>query len=470
MSATPKRPRLIVVGGGLSGLAAAYHARECAGNAVEVGVIEASERVGGVVSTERTGDFLIEGGPDSMVTDKPEAMALCRRLGLEEEIIPTQEQFRRTLIVRDGHLCPMPEGFQLMAPSRLTPFLLSPILSWRGRLRALKDLILPRGGPPPGGDESLADFVRRRLGNEILERIAQPMIGGIYTADPEKLSLASTMPRFLDMEREYRSLLVALAVRARGAAAEAASGPRYGLFASLRGGIGRLVEELVAQLPPDAIRYETPVAEVARSEAGKWHLRLANGENESADAIILATPAPKAAAIVGELDPGLARDLADIEYSSAAIVSLAFRRSECPEIPRAFGFVVPFIEGRNIIAGSFPNVKFVGRAPEDHLLVRAFVGGSLQPEILENDDRTLCDLARKDLADLLGIHCQPTLTRVKRWPDSTLAKFEKAWFEVVKEETAKDPLFKKVADHFYGFRAKYKVWGDAQSLDNTYIK
>ncbi|MEO2168026.1 MAG: protoporphyrinogen oxidase, partial [bacterium] len=194
-------PRVIIVGGGITGLAAAHRLVEKAGDAVDIRILEATNRPGGVIHTHIEGDLLLELGPDSIITEKPWAVDLCRRLGIDGELIPTQAEFRRTLVVRDGKLLPLPEAFQMMAPGKLRPFLASKILSWPGRLRALLDLVLPRGGPPPGGDETLGSFVRRRLGREVLERIAQPVIGGIYTADPEKLSLGSTMPRFLELER-----------------------------------------------------------------------------------------------------------------------------------------------------------------------------------------------------------------------------------------------------------------------------
>ncbi len=416
-----QRPRIVVIGAGITGLAAAHRIGEKAGDAVEVRLLEASDRVGGVIRTERQGELLLEGGPDSLVTDKPGAINLIRRLGLEEEIQPTQEEFRRTLIVSNGRLHAMPDAFQLMAPARLGPFLRSPVLSWRGRLTALKDLVLPRGGPAPGGDESLASFVRRRLGSEVLDRIAQPMIGGIYTADPETLSLASTMPRFLDMEREHRSLVVALAARMRQAPNEGASGPRYGIFVSLRGGIGALVDRLVERLPADALRTNAQVTGVTRASGERvrpWRVTLEGGDLEEADAVVVAAPAPRAAAMLRNLDAALGAKLGAIDYSSAAIVTLAYRRSELPELPKAFGFVVPHIEGRQIIAGSFSSIKYAGRAPDDQLLLRIFVGGALQASVLENDDAGLAAIVRSEIGDLLGIRSEPSLTRINRWPSS----------------------------------------------------
>ena len=314
----------------------------------------------------------------------------------------------------------MPDAFQLMAPAKLVPFLRSPVLSWRGKIEALKDLVLPRNGPEPEGDESLASFVRRRLGNEILERIAQPMIGGIYTADPETLSLASTMPRFLEMERTHRSVILGLAARLREAPVEQASGPRYGVFVSLRGGIGSLVEALVAHLPTGALRTGCRVTGLERTERATrpWSVTLSSGHREEADGIILALPAPTSAGLVQSLAPGAAARLAAIEYASSAILSFVFDAKAVPNAPEAFGFVVPRIEGRSIIAGSFSSRKFEGRAPANHFLVRLFVGGALQSEFLDRDDDALLDLGRRELRELLSIEAEPLLARVHRWPKS----------------------------------------------------
>lgn len=454
MSLLSKPRRLVVIGGGITGLAAAYRAVEIGGSSIEVRILEASERPGGVIRTERQGDLLLEGGPDALVTDKPGAIGLIRRLGIEDEVQPTQAQFRRTLIVSRGRLCPMPDAFQLMAPAKLGPFLRSPVLSWKGRLNALKDLVLPRGGPAEGEDESLASFVRRRLGNEVLERIAQPMVGGIYTANPETLSLGATMPRFIDMEREHRSLILALAARMRAAPAEEASGPRYGIFVSLRGGLGSLVEHIVARLPEGTLQTNAAVARVARTEHGKkpWRIQLEDGKAVDADAVIITAPAPRAGGMLRELDEDLATALAEIDYSSAAIVSLAYRKSDLPEIPTAFGFVVPYIEGRKVIAGSFSSIKYADRAPEDQLLLRMFVGGSLQPEVLENDDAALAKLVREELRDLLDIRSEPILTRIHRWPSSMPQYYvgHAGRIEALQRRTASHPGLALAGNAYHG--------------------
>jgi len=412
------RPRLAVIGGGITGLAASHRVVERARDRVDVVLFEADRRLGGVIETERSGERLLESGPDSFVVDKPWALDLCRRIGLEDRLVPTNERFRRTLAVHRGRLAELPETFQLMAPGRLGPFLRTPLLSWRGKLVALKDLVLPRGGPPAGGDESLASFVRRRLGSEVLERIAQPLVGGIYTADPEVLSLAATMPRFLEMERRNRSIVLSLMRQNRSASTAGTSGARFGLFLTLRGGIGELVDALAARLPPGSARMSTAVTGLERGPDETYVLRLAGGAEERFDAALVALPAPRAAALLAGLDAELAAGLREIEYASSAIVSLVYRTSDLREPVDAFGFVVPHAEGRRLIAASFSNIKYPGRAPEGELVVRAFVGGALQPDLARLDDDAMSRAVREELGDLLGIASEPLLMRIRRHPES----------------------------------------------------
>ncbi|MGH7277821.1 MAG: protoporphyrinogen oxidase, partial [Candidatus Rokuibacteriota bacterium] len=248
--------KLVVVGGGISGLAAAHHALELArerGRDLELTLLEARDRLGGNIQTEHAGGFLVEGGPDSFLSEKPWALALCRRLGVEDRLVRTDDRFRTTLVWQGGRLHALPEGFQLLAPTSLRPFLASRLFTWRGKLRMALDLVLPRGG---GDDESLGAFVRRRLGREALERVAQPLVAGIYTADPEDLSVAATMPRFLEVERRDRSLILGLWRAASRAPQAGTSGARWSLFVTFRDGMQELTDTLAARLPAEAVRLK----------------------------------------------------------------------------------------------------------------------------------------------------------------------------------------------------------------------
>jgi len=408
--------RLVVVGAGISGLAAAHRAVERAreqGRPLELTVLEGADRVGGTIQTEQRDGFLVECGPDSFLSEKPWALALCQRIGLEERLIRTDDRLRRTFVVWDGRLHPLPEGFQLLAPTRLAPLLASRLFSWPGKLRMGCDLVLPRGGDP---DESLGAFVRRRLGREALERVAQPLVAGIYTADPDELSLAATMPRFLEMERRERSVILALWRAARRAPAEhaGASGARWSLFVTFARGMEELVQALVGRLPTGAVRLKERVVGVARDDGGRWRVATAGGAAYEADALVLAPEAHQAARMLRYVDPGLAHLLEGIRHASSATVSLAYRRAEVGHPLDGFGFVVPHVARRPIIACTFSSVKYAGRAPADHVLLRVFLGGALNEAALEGDDAALVATAREQIGPLLGITAAPALARVTR--------------------------------------------------------
>jgi protoporphyrinogen/coproporphyrinogen III oxidase len=408
--------RLVVVGAGISGLAAAHRAVERAreqGRPLELTVLEGADRVGGTIQTEQRDGFLVECGPDSFLSEKPWALALCQRIGLEDRLIRTDDRRRRTFVVWDGRLHPLPEGFQLLAPTRLAPLLASRLFSWPGKLRMACDLVLPRGGDP---DESLGAFVRRRLGREALERVAQPLVAGIYTADPDELSLAATMPRFLEMERRERSVILALWRAARRAPAQhaGASGARWSLFVTFARGMEELVQALVARLPAGAVRLKERVVGVARDDGGRWRVATAGGAAYEADALVLAPEAHQAARMLRYVDPGLAHLLEGIPHASSATVSLAYRRAEVGHPLDGFGFVVPHVARRPIIACTFSSVKYAGRAPADHVLLRVFLGGALNEAALEGDDAALVATAREQIGPLLGITAAPALARVTR--------------------------------------------------------
>ena len=419
-------PRIVVLGGGISGLAAAYRLRELAAMRqapIELTLLEQGERLGGALCTLREQGFIAEGGADSFLIEKPWALHLSRRLGLEHALVATRAEFRRTLVVRNGTLIDIPEGFSLLAPARMLPMLRSPLLSPLGKLRLMVEPLLPRRNSHD--DESLAAFVTRRLGREVLERIAQPLAGGIYTADPESLSLHATLPRFAEMEARYGSVIRGLraAARAQGERPQTTngtSGARWTLFASFAGGIGALVDALARELG-DSIRLGARVAGLERRSPGagaQWRVVLADGGALGADAVVCALPAHRAAPLFAAQAEPLARALGSIGYASAAVVNLAYRERDFPRPPRCFGFVVPAIERRRIIAGSFTSLKFEGRAPAGTVLARAFIGGAMQTELMALDDRALLEVAREEFRALLGVKAAPLWARINRWPDS----------------------------------------------------
>lgn len=424
---SPTQPRRIaVIGGGLSGLAAAHRLMELSSHqpaATEITLFEASSRLGGIVGTRRMGGYLVDTGADSFLTNKPAAVGLCRRLGLEHRLVSTDAKYRGAHVLFDGRPVPVPDGFQLVSPSAILPILATPILSTWGKLRMLMECLVP---PRRNGDESLASFVRRRLGREALERLVQPLVGGIYTSDPEKLSMAATIPRFLEMEREYGSLIRAtFAQRRRSRTDQAApsdttsGGARYGLFAGLAGGMEDLLEALRAKVQSGCqIRSETRIAAIHtgdRTTSG-YQIELPDQTEEQFDAVIVATTAHQAARLVSQLDATLSSELSGIEYASSAIVVTAHKLRDVRHPLNSFGLVVPHCERRRILATSFSSRKFPERAPEDSVLMRTFVGGAMQPELYQLDDNELCRVVCEELADIFGVQGDPELTLVVRYP------------------------------------------------------
>ena len=422
MNQQPKRA--IVIGGGITGLAASYRLTreaEKRGIPLHVTLLEASDRIGGVIHTTQRGGFLIEHGPDAFISTKPWAKALCEELGIADELIGTNPTMRRSFVVQNGKLHPVPEGFYMMAPGALLPFLKSPIFSWQGKLRMGLELLIPRSNGD--ADESVADFVRRRLGTEAFERMAQPMIGGIYTSDAENLSLKATFPRFLEMERAHGSIIKALLAQKRQAkTASGTSGPRYSLFLSFTAGMQTLVDRLQQvhltgvrgkPVPHDGstgaylhLNTRAATLQQRKNETG-WQVSLADGNILEAELLCIALPAPQAGTLCENVSPILAKKLQAIPYASSATVNLAFRREEVAHPLNGMGFVVPATEGLSLIGCSFSSVKFENRAPAEHVLLRAFV----QKE-RESSESSLTEAALRDIANLLGIKTEPLFSSV----------------------------------------------------------
>lgn len=416
-SAIRNSQSIAVIGGGISGLAAAHRLIEVSPES-RVTLFEAGPKLSGVIATEHRDGYLIERGGDSFITNKPWAVRLCERLGLADELIPTDDTHRRSLVLRKGKPVPVPEGFMLLSPAKVWPVLTSPIFSPWGKLRMGWEYFVRRRDS--NGDESLASFVRRRFGREALDRLVQPLVGGIYTSDPEKLSLRATMPRFLDMERDYRSLIRASRKQvAESSKAESeGSGARYGLFATLRNGLSQLVEKLEERIAASAdIRRNTPVQQITPTDDG-WRVELADGSTETFDAVIPAVRAYQVAEMIAGFDADLADDLRGIEYASSAVVVSGHKLTDIRHPLDAFGLVIPAIENRKVLAVSFSSRKFPDRAPDGRVLIRTFVGGAMQPELLKRDDAGLIELVQAELHDILGVTGQPDFVDVARYTNA----------------------------------------------------
>ncbi len=428
MTSTSDKPRIVIVGGGVSGLSAAHRLVEWSrdnGRPIDLSLVEGSDRLGGVIHTIRRDDgFLLEAGPDNFITNKPAGIRLVERLGLTDELIEPNEQHRRAMVVRKGRLCAIPDGFQLMASPSVWSVLRSPIFSWGGKLRmAMEPFVKAKRDMDAAYDESLASFVTRRFGKEALDRLIQPMIGGIYTADPQTLSLRATLPRFLDMEREYGSVVRGLRKRRSGTGGD--TGARYSLFVSFRGGMSTMIDALSRVIGQESIRMNTRVTGLQRASESDapcdqrpWRVEIDGRESIEADHVVLACGARRSADLLQQVDTELADVVGSVAHASSAVVHLAFRRKQVGHRLDAFGFVVPHVEGMNILAGSFSSVKYAGRAPDEHVLLRAFVGGALQPDLMQLDDAAITRVVQTDLASLLSIQGGPKFTTVHRWFDA----------------------------------------------------
>ncbi len=412
--------KVVVVGGGIAGLSAAHRLAESKRPGLEVTLLERSDRFGGTIRTIERDGCLVELGPDSFLSTKPWLSDLAGRLGVADRIIPTASTHRGAHVVHRGRLHPLPDGFLMMAPTRLWPMVTTSLFSWTGKVRCALDLVLPRGAE--AGDESLGAFVRRRFGGEVLERVVQPLIGGIYAGDPDTLSLKATIPRFLEMERRHRSVIKAMVAQRRmaargGSGASTGSGARYGELVTFDKGMETIVEVLLQHLPADTMHARTEVISLIR-DGRLWRLASSDGRRFDADGVILALPARNAAELLHGVDSAMYDELSAIPHASSAVLNLVYRRSDVPHPLDCFGFVVPEAEKRKIIACTFSSVKFPNRAPENVVLLRAFIGGACQQDLLDVDDEEMLRNVQEELNDLMGIEAAPRHIALARYPDA----------------------------------------------------
>jgi oxygen-dependent protoporphyrinogen oxidase len=411
--------RVAVVGGGVTGLSAALRLTE-SWSAGCVEVLEASTRLGGVIQTERRDGFTLELGPDSLLRRMPWGVGLCKRLGIDDQLVGTQPVASGTFTVHRGRTTRMPEGLAIMAPDRVWPMVATPILSWRGKLRLAAERALPRR--TSASDESLAQFARRRLGCEAFERIVQPLAGGIFMGDPERLSLQACFPQFAAMEAEHGSLIKATRAAKKKRSPPSHGGPSPSVFVAPAEGLGRIIDALGSALGGEAVRLGQQVKQLEPASSG-WRLTVEDTvtgrcTTEEFNAVIIATPANVAARLLQPVDARLGGLLAGVGYSSCAIVHLAYPLDRVRHPLDAAGLVVPHVEGRPMQACSFYSVKYAGRAPDGVVVLRAFFGGALHPELTALDDDCLTELAQSEVATLLGAEGQPLLASVTRWPKS----------------------------------------------------
>lgn len=423
-----------IIGGGVSGLSAAWHLNRIDPK-IKVWIFESGDRVGGVLQTDRIDipgynqPCLIERSADMFVTRPNDALELCRELGIADDLLTTKEVTDRAWIGMGDAIHRVPAGLSMMVPTRRQPILESDLLTQDGKLRFLaEDEIPARSQSEPenaGEDESLKSFAIRRFGIEAYERIIQPMVSGIYTADPSRLSMAATMQRFVNMERSHGSLIGAMKNAAELESATGqqhadedrnASGARYGLFRAPPGGMSQLIDALRASLPDDCIRLNMPIHRITRDEQG-WLLEHANDNtpDERFDRVIVATPAAAASSLLSQVDAGLASELAAIETASSAIVTLVIRREQLQRPFTGFGIIYPHADGGQMIAMSFSSNKFAGRCDNDLLVIRGFIGGAMQSDLVDLEDAKLVRITTEQLNRSLGFDGMPLHQAVHRW-------------------------------------------------------
>ena len=404
--------RVAVIGGGISGLAAAHRLIELAPSVI-VTLYESQGRLGGVIRTEQQDGYLLEHGADMLTTKDPWALDLCQRIGLAAEMIGTNAAHRRAFVVHRGRLRPVPAGFTLMSPGRIWPMITTRILSPWGKLRLGWEYFVPPRHEDR--DESLAEFTTRRLGREAYQRLVQPLVSGIYTADPTKLSMQAAMPQFVEMERKYGGLVRGMRQTTKQATpASTGSGARYDMFVAPRGGMGKLIEALSAHLPKGCVRLNHEITDLAHGPYG-WDVTSSPGGRERYDAVVVAAPAYAAARLLRGVQNELVEELDQIPYAGTAILLAAYQRDQIAHALDGFGVVVPLCEQRSVLAISFSSIKFSKRAPEDHVLLRVFVGGASQAELLSQDDDQLRKMVLRELEELLGARGTPQLFRIIRW-------------------------------------------------------
>ena len=395
-------PSVVIVGGGIAGLATAF---ELSRQKVPFVLLESGPRAGGVILSERIDGFTIDGGPDSLLIQKPEGIKLCEELGLGDQLVPTRLP-RLAFVQRGQRLHALPAASVLGIPTQWGPFLKTRLFTWAGKARMGAELFVP--ARRDDGDESIGAFMTRRFGAEATTYLAEPLLAGIHAGDVDRLSIRALFPRFRDDEAKYGSVL-----RAFRSQPKRSTSPD-GAFKSLPGGLSDMVDALVKALPGDSLRVRTPVRRI-RKDGDLFRVETATGDRIDTRAVVLAAPAYVAADLLRDLHPALAQLCGDIPYASAATVALAFRRDAIAHPLNGSGFVVPKVENTGIMAASWLSSKWPNRAPEGRVLLRAFLGGARDPQALNQSDAELVSAAMAALRPLMGISGEPVLKRVYRW-------------------------------------------------------
>lgn len=394
---------IAIIGGGIAGLSAAWYLQQAG---IEYTLLEGSERFGGLIHTVYENDYIIEFGPDAFITRKPHAMELVKELGLEDEIISVNDTPERIYVLSNGRLAPLPDGLRLLVPTNIPAFLSSPLLSWGGKIRALLDYVIP--AREDDDDESLANFITRRMGHEVLDKIADPLLAGVYNAEMDKQSILATFPQYRTLEKKHASLIRGMIETLKKT--EPTNEPA---LVSFRHGMGQLIDTLVEKLTGD-LRLNTSLEKI---EAG-YKLHLSGGKILEADGIIVATPANITAGLLATIAPQAGNTLAGIRYAGIGSISLVFSKSDVAHPLDAYGVVIPGSAGRNIDGMQWNSSKWSYRAPEDKALIRVFFGGPHTRAMLDKDEHELLAIVREELRSILGIIAKPEFYKLGKWEEA----------------------------------------------------
>jgi protoporphyrinogen/coproporphyrinogen III oxidase len=414
--------RVAIIGGGISGLSAAFHLEKAraAGADLSYTVIEGSKRLGGSMHSTTVEGCLVEAGPDSFLTEKPWALTLCKELGIDDQLIGSNDAQRKTYIVVKNRLIAMPDGLMFMVPTKLVPTALTPLFSWGTKVRMARELLHPPR--PMRDDETVGELVERHFGAEVVDRLADPLLSGVYGGDANKLSARAVLPRFVEMEEKYGSLSRAMLAAHNKMKAMAGKQPPRPLFSSLKDGMQQLVNAVTARIDPASLRLNTRVRGIY-PEGGRWRIAVDMGGREICDAVILATPANVGGALLEGVDRDLADDLFGITYSSSVTVTLGYHMDQLKHLPPGFGFLVPRSEGRRMLACTFVHNKFPHRAPADKGILRCFLGGARDEAALNLTDDEIVGTVRMELKDIVKLDARPMFERVYRWRGA-MAQYE----------------------------------------------
>jgi oxygen-dependent protoporphyrinogen oxidase len=435
--------RAVIIGGGISGLSAAYYLNKAGVPAV---LIERAPRLGGVIQTETVNGCVLEEGPDSFLSAKPAALELIREVGLASDVISSNDHLRVTYIWKAGRLIPLPDGMMMMVPTKFAPILMSPLLSWATKIRMGLE-IFRQPGVGSGRDRTVSEFIEDHYGRESVDYLAEPLLSGVYGGSPDRLSVASVLTRFVELEAKYGSLTRGVLASRRAAGPKAQGAP---LFRTLKGGLAQLTRTLEEKIRPNTTLIQAEVEALERTDSG-FRVR-AGAEWIAAANVVVATPAWQAGGLLGAVDPVLAELLSGVQYSSSMTLALGYDKATLGHSLEGFGFLVPAKERGRLVACTWVGTKFSHRVPDGQAVLRCFLGGAADEAILNESDEAVVAIVLKELQKIMGITAKPSFYRIARWKKS-MAQYtvgHQVRVTSIEERLAAQPNLYLAGNAYYG--------------------